>query len=242
MILYKYVLPERVDVLQKSLIRYTQPMLFNDPFESRPYFSFGSMDLIEQMSNRLIKEGKMSAGQFAEFKKGVESIGLEALDEVTRLLLWGTLAGGVGVLSLTEKPDNLLMWAHYAHSHEGFVIGFNCEHEYFAHPHKFDNEAREFRKVKYSTKRPHKVSSQFEADDLHFTKSIQWEYEQEWRVIRPFYHKKRAYVSEIIDAEPLPICLFAFPPSCVKSIILGYRAADRTKDNIQKAMKISIIM
>lgn len=28
----------------------------------------------------------------------------------------------IGLLCLTEKPDNLLMWAHYADSHAGFVV------------------------------------------------------------------------------------------------------------------------
>ena len=33
----------------------------------------------------------------------------------------------IGVLSLSEKRDNLLMWAHYAAQHTGFVIGFDSE-------------------------------------------------------------------------------------------------------------------
>jgi hypothetical protein len=38
MILYKYLSPERLDVLRDAKIRYTQPRLFNDPFELRPYY------------------------------------------------------------------------------------------------------------------------------------------------------------------------------------------------------------
>jgi hypothetical protein len=34
-----------------------------------------------------------------------------------------------GILSLTEKHDNLLMWAHYAGEHTGFVIEFDSSHE-----------------------------------------------------------------------------------------------------------------
>ncbi len=34
--LYKYVVPERIDILQNGLIRFTQPMYFNDPFELYP--------------------------------------------------------------------------------------------------------------------------------------------------------------------------------------------------------------
>jgi len=37
--LFKYVHPDRIDILDKSLIRFTQPSLFNAPFEFCPAFS-----------------------------------------------------------------------------------------------------------------------------------------------------------------------------------------------------------
>jgi len=43
--LYKYVVPERIDVLKNSQIRFTQSMGLNDPFDLRPLFdSFLSKD------------------------------------------------------------------------------------------------------------------------------------------------------------------------------------------------------
>lgn len=30
-----------------------------------------------------------------------------------------------GILAITSKPDNLLMWAHYADSHTGFRVGLD---------------------------------------------------------------------------------------------------------------------
>ena len=38
MAIYKYVVEERIDILQNGLIRFTQPSVFNDPFEVYPYF------------------------------------------------------------------------------------------------------------------------------------------------------------------------------------------------------------
>ena len=32
----------------------------------------------------------------------------------------------IGVVSLTEKPLDRLMWAHYGESHKGFVAEFRC--------------------------------------------------------------------------------------------------------------------
>jgi hypothetical protein len=42
------------------------------------------------------------------------------------------LTNGFGVLTLTEAPDNLLMWAHYAKNYTGFCIGFNSRHWFFS--------------------------------------------------------------------------------------------------------------
>ena len=38
MSIYKYIPPERIDILQNNHIRFTQPSAFNDPFEAFPYF------------------------------------------------------------------------------------------------------------------------------------------------------------------------------------------------------------
>jgi hypothetical protein len=45
--------------------------------------------------------------------------------------LYEALNRGVGILSLTEVPDEPLMWAHYAESHCGILVGFNEQHAFF---------------------------------------------------------------------------------------------------------------
>jgi hypothetical protein len=37
-VLYKYLIPDRIDVLERRRIRFTQPVALNDPFELQPYF------------------------------------------------------------------------------------------------------------------------------------------------------------------------------------------------------------
>lgn len=37
--LFKYLEPDRIDVLDSNLIRFTQPADFNDPFEFKPVIS-----------------------------------------------------------------------------------------------------------------------------------------------------------------------------------------------------------
>jgi len=42
--LYKYVPPERTDILRNGFVRFTQPSAFNDPFETFPCFTAGLPD------------------------------------------------------------------------------------------------------------------------------------------------------------------------------------------------------
>ena len=57
MILYKYMKPDRVDVLEDNLIRYTQPGEFNDPFESSPHSaSFAAAEEIDRISENVVQQ------------------------------------------------------------------------------------------------------------------------------------------------------------------------------------------
>jgi hypothetical protein len=47
MIVYKYLAPDRIDVLAGNLIRFTQPAALNDPFESNPITTTLRKSLIE---------------------------------------------------------------------------------------------------------------------------------------------------------------------------------------------------
>jgi hypothetical protein len=102
--LYKYVVPERIDVLVNKRIRFTQPCFLNDPFEFKPGFPVPAADGIVHF------EAKAKARD-VHFR------------ELSRLY---------GVLCLTTKKDSIPMWTHYAAAHEGFVIGFDTKSEFIA--------------------------------------------------------------------------------------------------------------
>jgi len=55
--------------------------------------------------------------------------------------------------------------------------------------------------------------------DHFFTKSSEWSYEQEFRIVR--YLDDRTD-KKACDAQ-FPICLFDLPHSCIKSLIFGMR-------------------
>jgi hypothetical protein len=153
MSLYKYVTPERIDILRNGLIRFTQPSTFNDPFECKPVIRSltRGIDLSQPMTSLPTEEILSRAkADFAEFRrrhrlpalpaaiekkywvamaKAINSLANFSLKEtfeneeskafIGKMFLDG-LNTNLGVLSLAEKADNLLMWSHYAQQHAGF--------------------------------------------------------------------------------------------------------------------------
>ncbi|MGZ8846794.1 MAG: DUF2971 domain-containing protein [Pyrinomonadaceae bacterium] len=106
-----------------------------------------------------------------------------------RNILLSNFSAQVGILSLAEQPDNLLMWSHYSGQHTGFVIEFDEEHPFFKSARDATNgNSPTLRKVQYSVgrpERPHINLKDFMDLSWCWVKSEDWKYEQEWRMIRP---------------------------------------------------------
>lgn len=99
--LFKY-LPEPRNLFDEGFIRLSQPVVLNDPFEA----SFCSKSLHELSShfyNSMAQDlefGDISFPQYIEMRMH-----------------------HIGIVSLSENKENLLMWAHYANEHKGVVAG-----------------------------------------------------------------------------------------------------------------------
>jgi hypothetical protein len=106
----------------------------------------------------------------------------------------------VGVLCLTERADNHLMWVHYAQDHTGFILGFNAKSPFFS------DDTRTLGKVSYRS--GPRVLQQVD-EGACFYKSKTWRYEEEWRCVRSF----GASESRVVGIEP----------GLVTQIILGYQ-------------------
>jgi len=122
-----------------------------------------------------------------------------------------------GILSLTSKKSNLLMWSHYSNSHRGFCVGFD----------KFklwDLIGGVLGPVIYQTEFP--AVGLFDNNPnalttLLMTKSPEWEYENEYRITKVFAARK----------------IYQFPNDAILEIILGYKMPDAEKDEIVKLAK-----
>ena len=275
MALYKYVIPDRIDILEHSLIRLTQPFVFNDPFECFPYIKEVAHD--ERVSEYLNKhqcseeekekmllqswkeeqethpELNVTYEEFREYLqfkrdqtpfficdlvKGLASMDDPSFRSEMVHALTQAVNKEIGILCLTEKMDNLLMWAHYASNHTGFVIEFDEKHSFFYQ----GSEIGHLKKVRYSITRPavtllDPTLSDMEhiyhwINDIFCVKSEHWEYEQEWRMIVALGNCQNVIASQQDD-----IYLCELPKSCITGIILGCRMSPENKERILNVLR-----
>jgi prenyltransferase beta subunit len=121
--------------------------------------------------------------------------------------LMNALNDTIGILCLTEKKDNLLMWSHYANSHKGFVLEFNTEHCYFDQRKKNLQLAEHLKKVRYTFNRPEfvlfdtalltKENMDNWINNFIWVKSDHWSYEEEWRITTTFRGCKKLRVKKL---------------------------------------------
>lgn len=251
--LFKYLTEERVSFLRDGLIRFSQPQVFNDPFELKPLFSsFGSGEYFEQR----VREGfdeiirEEYEAQSADFKVAISYSAFRSYAEqqrpqlvtgVTKLaneltpMVQASFHKGfekhVGVLSLTEEPASLLMWAHYGNSHQGFVVEFDTEHAFFDQRTAKSDQLRHLQRVYYSASRPSLTLSQVSAFGDLLQKSEQWAYEREWRMLVALKHS-----DSVVPSTPHDICLFKVPFSAIKAVFIGARASEETNRQIVEAL------
>lgn len=195
MILYKYWPAARTDSLKGTGFMFTRPKAFNDPFELRPGFEYAydpaTADRIE----------------------GIEWFGklLKAAARQDQERQWELAVRSVVILSMSSRWDSLLMWAHYAQSHEGFVVGFDTEH-----PSIRQGQFRHLGEVQYVEARPIRKLYEQIMNELLLTKSIEWQYDKEWRFLDSTFEA---------DADPptkAPHCWpFRFDPQAVSEVIVG---------------------
>ena len=100
-------------------MRHSEPLVFNDPFEFELILSNPSPENVALARARDLAADK---AERSRLDRQIER--LQDLEGQVRLTL-EQAARGVGILSLSKTPDNLLMWAHYAKNHTGFLVGID---------------------------------------------------------------------------------------------------------------------
>ncbi len=212
-LVYKYLSPERLDVIENLSIRITQPISLNDPFEYFNLFDFGDFKTKNPQNNHIIAYTN------------------ELITEELHKSINKSINETFGVISFSKKELSNLLWAHYAMNSTGYVIGFNPFDKMFTS--KIKTLSNNFNEVKYSEIRP-----KFKLENLRIDQSflcrkpIDWSYEEEIRFIDTFD-------TELInlgkDEYDQIIFLKKISKEAINEIIIGNRMQ---KENFNKVKDI----
>jgi hypothetical protein len=209
-ILYKYLRPERIGVLENCKVRFSQRTVFDDDHELQPeYASFGTENEIWRfvLSKGLALGGnglpanilvKLIAER-PKYQAMATEIAKNNIKSIDHL----------GVFCLTESPNNEQMWTEYADSGKGFVVAFDTTGRSFL-PLRTPGI---FGKVEYSDEPFGTLLGTMEQGvGPLFRKRKNYAFEAEWRSIRMLRRLERT------DGE---IYLSDFDPASARRIVIN---------------------
>ena len=192
--IYKYTSINTLKlVLQSSKIKFSKPSEFNDPFDCNLTIETKCTDEeVEAYIRILNANNNLTKEQIAELR--IRFANPKELYEITNKSL-KTAKEHFGVSCFSKINSNLLMWAHYADHHKGACLKFDIleDTDFFITPLHIVYE-KDYPKYNYITNR--EGIGKF----LLETKSKDWEYEQEVRIMKEgsgFYKFKKDSLIEI---------------------------------------------
>lgn len=257
--LFKYLSPTRIGILSDRLVRYTPLGAFNDPFEGRPEITGLASKEAALASFAAAIPGELEAAysslpaalraQFSLQQWVQFATPLMQQQQGQFLAMLGAASNQViptipvkmdevlGVLSLCEIPDSLLMWAHYGMSHTGFVLELDPKHPYFNARRTDQDEFGHLRQVRYRDVRPSASLIDLDGTEMFLVKSKEWSYEREWRILRPLKDAQH-----VVNSNGEDIHLFQLPPDSIKAVILGARASTTLSDQARLAISANSAM
>ena len=126
----------------------------------------------------------------------------------------------LGVLCLSESPDDIVMWSHYADGHQGIVLEFNKEElgsvSDFSYFKKVDykNNVVTLEDLNMNTDKPNELARM-----ILLMKTERWGYENEWRII-----------VDPSGRKDVPNCrIFTFPQRALTGVICGCNMTPQDK-------------
>lgn len=206
-------------IVCENTIFFAPPCTFNDPFDSRPAFTFDAP--LEEMRAYYHRMCSKRMPQITEQECEAELERILA-DPDTDLrtpqgqqkiqqLHSSTLAERIGVLCMSATNDHILMWSHYADCHKGICLRFDARAAFL----------REARPIGYESRRelinPFRDQDEAMAAKTFLMKSRHWHYEGEWRALR--YEGPG---------------LVAFAPEALTGIVLGAHASRESEELLRE--------
>lgn len=245
-ILYKYLKPDGLDLLKKQRVLAKPPNELNDPFEFTPVINDKPTDdkIWRKISHPdFLQEWWSRAGEHIPFEIFKQQI-LDNKDSETaehRRLLPKTsesyrqdfiksTGASSALVCFSRRNDGILLWSHYADAHKGFVVGFDVP----LLLRSFGRDDGVLVEVLYRKARP-KISLYANVEEPNIvrrivgTKSPEWKYEEEYRLIIP--REKFKDIEGEKEGDPL-FWSIKGNEQVVRSVIIGSRCDPKWKDEL----------
>jgi len=190
----------------------------------KPVFS---QYLLATMNSNLAKQGK----SFSSLLKEIAAVEKDTVISAAKTELVKQVANSVGVLSLTQTPDDEKMWSIYAQENQGIAIGFDSSSPFFKNAFP----------ISYRRDRPRLNMNEIPSTEKEWNDSIRlvcgtknetWAYEHEYRLALPIGVLEK---TGKLDSRNNPIYVCDFPLDTVKEIVFGALTGRDQRESIVEA-------
>jgi hypothetical protein len=229
-ILFQYCSESAIDIFENRRIKSSTPSTLNDPFEWKP--SVDEEVTPDQIWDTMVTLHKKRPLHVPPNRTVVARMKAEVPDAAKRHQdqFGSDLEKHTRIICLSQRNDGILMWAHYADRHKGFVVGFNSDLLRRNHSHSG------FYKVSYNLERPvvpHPYVAPPDKNQLIpavSQKSPEWAYEEEWRLLVHMSHLRR-------DRDlGNPNMYLPILPNAIDQVIFGSRCSDTLVSKIDAVL------
>jgi hypothetical protein len=189
----------------RSALYFPSRLQFNDPCDCLlPDMSHITDDGLREIIRNRAQE------EFTELTMAERAIRGAQMARVRRRRIERILQRSVddlGILSLTTRYNNPVMWASYANDHKGMCLGFETSDDMFhsANPVIYLSKARKYVPNAHA----------WNAEAFVLTKTREWEHEDEWRVIAAVARR-----------------LYPFKAENLKRVIFGTKTSNRDREKV----------
>ncbi len=214
---------------------FRNPSKFNDPFDCKAlltlkrdcdqeeYVKFVRNNAIDSIGRNLDNEEKQLYKESAikVFKNSDRNQLSRNINNTIKECLYKSI-NEFRILCLSRNYNDILMWSHYAEGHRGFVLQFDTKA-------LLENFKQPPQEVVYPPNKSFPSIKDFnEKNCVHMfliTKSSQWEYEEEWRILMHIEYK---------DNPEEKGKGYKFKNGLITGIILGCEMKDPKKEKISE--------
>lgn len=147
---------------------------FNDPFEGKFTITPADESVFYKKALSELRANKKPMSRYERRKEAHRFAKERNVDPDLYKRRDALIENYLGVLCLSMNPGSLLMWSHYASEHKGILLEYDTLKEPFFHLGDHVRYDKEFPRILLPSTDPNLP---------FFQKSIEWQYEEEFRIV-----------------------------------------------------------